>query len=80
MGFGQVSLETVTGTVSRREEEAESEGNRMGNKHRLVLVQLPGYVSSAQCQIPTLASVSLWVPVGIITWLLLPEGLCGLTN
>lgn len=62
------------------EEEDRSEGSRRGGKHRLVLVQPPGCVPSAQCQIPSLASVSPWVPVGIITWLLLPGGLFRLTN
>lgn len=62
------------------EEEDRSEGSRRGGEHRLVLVQPPGCVPSAQCQIPSLASVSPWVPVGIITWLLLPGGLFRLTN
>lgn len=49
------------------EAEGKSEGGRTGGKLRLALVQLPGCVPSAQCQPPSLASVSLWVPAGLIT-------------
>lgn len=66
-GSGRVSLGTATSAVSRLEAEDKSEDSRTGGKHGLVLFPLPGYVPSAQCLTPTLASVSFWVPVGLIT-------------